>query len=144
MGGHGAQAAAQQALIEAAVEAKVKVYLNSDFGSDYDEQTWGAGDWESKKAHAANARALGLKTISIANGGFMSFTRYPFFGMVGPEWQIVEDGNSSFAVTDIPDAARYALRAIILAFQDPNSVPDRVRVYGDAKTLNEYAAVVER
>ncbi|KAF8315640.1 NAD(P)-binding protein [Clavulina sp. PMI_390] len=144
MGGQGASVGSEQALIKAASEAQVKVYFNSDFGSDYDEGTWGAASWEAKKAHAATARAFGLKTVSISNGVLMPFLRIPVLGVNGSEWEIIEDGNYSFALTHLPDVARYTLRAIILAYEDPSCIPDRVRVYSDAKTMNEYASIVER
>ncbi|KAF8321665.1 hypothetical protein DL93DRAFT_2072456, partial [Clavulina sp. PMI_390] len=122
MGGHGDQAESEKTLIEAASDAKVKVYFNSDFGSDYDKETWGTPGWEAKKAHASAARALGLKTVSIANGVFMPFLRTPFLG--------VKDGYSSFALIDMSDAGRYTLRAILLASL--------------IVTLNEYASIVQR
>lgn len=63
-----------------AAEAKVKVYFNSEFGSDYDPETWGSAVYEPKKAHRAAAEKLGLKTVAIATGAFSSFVRTPFFG----------------------------------------------------------------
>ncbi|KAF8321666.1 NAD(P)-binding protein [Clavulina sp. PMI_390] len=143
MGWNVGQLKSEQALIEAALEARVKVYFNSDFGVDYDEGTWGAPVLEGKETHVAAARAAGLRTVSIANGVFMPFLRTSFLGVNGHEWEIAEDGNSSYALIDISDAGRYTLRAIMLAHQDPSRIPDRVRVYGDSKTLNEYASIVE-
>ncbi|KAF8321663.1 hypothetical protein DL93DRAFT_2072448 [Clavulina sp. PMI_390] len=118
-----------------AAEAEIKVYFNSDFGADYDAATWGAAVCEDNQAHVARARALGLKTISIANGLFLPFLRTPLMGVNGSEWQITDDGDARLAVADLYDTGRYTLRAAILAFQDPSGVPDRLRVYSDMKTL---------
>ncbi|KAF8321664.1 NAD(P)-binding protein [Clavulina sp. PMI_390] len=146
MGGTGDQrpAASEQTVIEAAAKAGVKIYFPSDFGCDYSDETWGVPMWESKKAYAALARGLGLKTISVSSGLFMHLFLTSMLGFNLPEWEIPEDGNTPFALSDVSDVGRYTLRAIILARQDPKSVPDRLRVYSDAKTLNEYASIVER
>jgi len=143
-GGHGAQAPSEQILIEAAAEAKVKVYFNSDFGSDYDPETWGSAVYEPKKAHRAAAEKLGLKTVAIAPGSFAEAVRSPFFGINGDDWEISGDGNSPFALTTIRDIGHYAVRAVVLAHQDPVSFPSRLRIYSEVKTLNEYADINEK
>lgn len=54
-------------------------------------------------------------------------------GIHGDTWSLTGDGNIPFAVTDQGDIARYTARAAILAFNDPESIPRRLRVYSDLK-----------
>ena len=63
-----------------AAASGVKVYFNSDFGADYDPNTFDGDLWTAKKAHRAAAEKLGLKTIAFAVGSFGSFLLTPFFG----------------------------------------------------------------
>jgi len=145
MGGHGAQAANEQALIEAiAAVGTVKAYFNSDFGSDYDTETWGSSVFETKKEHRAAAEKLGIKAIGIAPGAFAQAVRSPFFGINDADWEITGDGNYPFALTDMADVGRYAVRAAILAHNEPDKVPSRLRIYGETKTFNEYADIHEK
>jgi uncharacterized protein YbjT (DUF2867 family) len=145
MGGHGAQAANEQTLIETiAAVGTVKAYFNSDFGSDYDPETWGSSVFETKKAHRAAAEKLGIKAIGVAPGAFAQGVRSPFFGVNGADWEITGDGNYPFALTDMTDIGRYTARAAILAHNDPDKVPSRLRVYGESKTFNEYADIHEK
>jgi len=145
MGGRGAQAANEQTLIEAiAAVGTVKAYFNSDFGSDYDPETWGSSVFETKKAHRAAAEKLGIKAIGIAPGAFSQSLRSPFFGINGADWEIIGDGNYPFAVTDMTDIGRYAVRAAILAHNEPDKVPSRLRIYSETKTFNEYADIHEK
>lgn len=65
-----------------AAEANVAIYFNSEFGSDYDCETWGSYLYELKKAHRMTAEKLGLKTIAIATGAFAESARSPFFGVL--------------------------------------------------------------
>jgi len=145
MGGHGAQAANEQTLIETiAAVGTIKAYFNSDFGSDYDPETWGSSVFETKKVHRAAAEKLGIKAIGIAPGAFAQSVRSPFFGVNGADWEITGDGNYPFALTDMTDIGRYAVRAAILAHNEPDKVPSRLRVYGESKTFNEYADIHEK
>jgi len=137
--------AANEALIETiAAVGSVKAYFNSDFGSDYDPETWGSSIFEAKKAHRAAAEKLGIKTVAIAPGAFGTAVRTPFFGINGADWEISGDGNFPYALTDIGDIGRYAMRAAILVYNEPEKVPSRLRVYGEIKTWNEYADIHEK
>jgi len=145
MGGHGAQKAAEQTLVEAiASVGTVKAYFNSDYGTDYDTETWGSSVYELKKAHRAAAEKLGVKTIAVATGAFAQGVRSPYFGVNGENWEITGDGKYPFAITDITDVGRYLTRAAILANEDPAKVPSRLRVYSEVKTWNEYADIHEK
>lgn len=59
----------------------VKAYFNSDFGTDYDPETWGSSAYEAKKAHRAAAEKLGIKTIAVAVSAFEQSFRSELFGM---------------------------------------------------------------
>ena len=61
-----------------ASEAGVKAYINSDFGSDYDPDTYGSAIWTPKKANREAAEKLGIKTVGISNGAFFNYMRTPF------------------------------------------------------------------
>lgn len=144
LGGHGAQAPVEKILIEAAAEAGVKTYFNSEFGSDYDLETWGSSVFEYKKAHRAAAEKLGLKVVAIATGGFSESLRSPFFGLNGDDWEISGDGNYPFAITAKRDIGLYTIRAILLAHKYPTSVPSRLRIYSEIKKFNEYVDITEQ
>jgi len=54
-------------------------------------------------------------------------------GINDADWEITGDGNYPFALTDMADIGRYTARAAILAHNEPNKVPSRLRVYGESK-----------
>jgi len=145
MGGHGAQASNEQSLIEAiAAVGTIKAYFNSDYGSDYEDETWGSSVFENKKVHREAAEKLGIKTVAVATGAFAQALRSPYFGINGADWEISGDGNFPFAITDMSDIGRYVARAAIVVHNEPEKVPRSLRVYSETKTLNEYASIHEQ
>jgi hypothetical protein len=66
-------------LIIAAAEG-VKVYFPSEWGSDYDINTYGSPIYEVKKKHNEAAEKLGLKVVAIATGFFASVVRSTVLG----------------------------------------------------------------
>ena len=65
-------------------------------------------------------------------------------GINGADWEITGDGNYPFALTDMTDIGRYAVRAAILAHDDPDRVPSRLRVYGETKYVRRHDLVFPR
>lgn len=54
-------------------------------------------------------------------------------GVDGDDWEIPGDGNYPFAITSRRDIGLYTTRAVVLAYNDPASVPSRLRVYSETK-----------
>lgn len=83
-------------------------------------------------------------------------------GINGADWEIPGDGDYPFALTDMTDIGRYTARAAILAYNEPDKVPSRLRVYSEVKyvhcaciilhkpcsdlprTFNQYADIQEK
>jgi hypothetical protein len=64
---------------------------------------------------------------------------YP--GINGADWEISGDGNYPFDLTDMTDIGRYTARAAILAYNEPDRVPSRLRVYSEVKYVHSASIV---
>ncbi|KAF8330858.1 uncharacterized protein EI90DRAFT_3124062 [Cantharellus anzutake] len=136
---------ARRNLINAAVAAKIKAYVPSEYGSDMDVNPYPLPMFEEKQAHLREAKAAGLKTISLLTGFFLETIFSPPFGFISATntWNLPDSGSNRFAVTSMADIGRYTLRAVILVFEEPEKALEKLRILGDNSTLDEYAAAFE-
>lgn len=70
----------------------------------------------------------------------------PFFGFDTEKgvYSMLGDPSKRFTLTSINDVASSVLQLSILAAANPNSVPDHVRISGDAKAPNEVAELMQK
>lgn len=72
-----------------------------------------------------------------------SFCKWFGFDNVAEEWTFVGDGNVPLAVTSEEDVGRFTTEAVLLALQDPTSVPSIVRTQSSNESLLDYAAIMD-
>jgi len=137
--------AAEDNLVRAAVAAGVKVYFPSEWGSDLEISPYPSPILGRKQKHVDQARDAGLKTIVFVIGLFSELILSPVFGFWTPPniLNIPDAGHHRVAFTSKNHIVQYALRAVILAFEDPTNFPDKIRVWDDDSTWDDYAKAIE-
>jgi len=143
--GIGGTEVVEEHLIHAAVAAGVKVYFPSEWGSDLELSTYPSPLLDRKTKHVEDARKAGLKTVIFVIGLFSELILSPVFEFWTPPntLNIPDAGHHRVAFTSKNHIVQYALRAVILAFQDPQTFPNKIRVWDEDGTLDEYAAAIE-
>ncbi|KAK9464878.1 hypothetical protein V1512DRAFT_243212 [Lipomyces arxii] len=128
-------------LADAADAAGVKTYFCSDFGSDYRYLLLIYEVLTPKAIHADYARTKSFKTIQSANGLFMPFWSYGFFGhdFKNGTATFFGDGTQDVATTDLKDIG---LSVASVAYRD--DIPEYLLIRGDHMTLNESVALYEK
>jgi len=144
--GIGGTEVVEKNLIHAAVAAGVKVYFPSEWGSDLEISPYSSPLLDRKTQHVEEAREAGLKTVIFVIGLFSELILSPVFGFWTPPntLNIPDVGSHRVAFTSKNHIVQYALRAVILAFQDPKNFPDKIRVWDEDGTWDEYAVAIER
>jgi hypothetical protein len=66
-----------------------------------------------------------------------------FLGIHGDTWEISGDGTTPFALTSMEDIGRFVVRATLLAHNEPDRVPARLRVFSDLKCAVAYIRLSE-
>ncbi|KAF8330864.1 uncharacterized protein EI90DRAFT_1105358 [Cantharellus anzutake] len=138
--------AAQKSLVQAAVASKVKVYFPSEWGTDLDVSPYPFPPLDAKTEHVEEARKAGLKTVVFVVGVFSDIILLPISGwFTAPNTVHIPDSGKNKAVfTAKKHIVQYALQAVILAAQDPAKFPDKVRVWDDNRSWDEYTAELEQ
>ncbi|KAG8938175.1 hypothetical protein FRC04_009318 [Tulasnella sp. 424] len=134
---------------QAAAEAGVKVYFPNEFVADARVLDFEHPLYKMKVAHAKRARELGagkMKVVSVYSGQFLE---YLFWGgaMVGLDtsnrtYTVAGLPTNKFTVTSLTDIGKALARLSILAADSPTSVPDHVRLSGDAVSFTDLARIV--
>ncbi|KAF8333254.1 uncharacterized protein EI90DRAFT_646928 [Cantharellus anzutake] len=137
---------AQDNLLQAALASKVKVYFPSEWGVDLDISPYPFPALNVKTKHVEEARQAGLKTVVFVVGLFSELILAPIFGCwTAPNAvNIPDSGKRKGVFTCKKHIVQYALRAVILASQDPAKFPDKVRVWDDNRPWDEYVAELEQ
>lgn len=134
------------ASVDAAVENKVKLYIPSEFGSDYNKNP----NSEFKPAFSPKidtinyAKSKGLKTIQIITGFFTEwFVPGPFLTGLDTEkatFQLYGDGKITIATTSLVDVGNVVAS---VASKSPKDLPEIIRVQGSTPTYLEIADFYE-
>ncbi|KIO26435.1 hypothetical protein M407DRAFT_24284 [Tulasnella calospora MUT 4182] len=134
---------------QAAAEAGVKVYFPNEFVADARLLDFEHPLYKMKVTHAKRARELGsgkMKVVSVYSGQFLD---YLFWGgaMIGLDtvnrtYTVSGLPANKFGITSMADVGTALARFSILAAENPASVPDHVRLSGDAVSFAELATVV--
>lgn len=140
---------ARDTYVRAAIEAGVKVYFPNDFVADPRGFDFQHPVYNMKVAHSKAARELGsgkTKVISVYPGQFLEY----LFGagaMVGLDtlnrtYTVAGQPANKFSVTSTADIGLALARLSVLAVENPASVPDHVRLSGDAVSIADLAKLV--
>jgi nucleoside-diphosphate-sugar epimerase len=124
-------------LLEAAVKSGVSRFVPSDYSVDYFKLNYGEHvnlDMRKKVFEAIEKSGIGY-TIFL-NGAFMEIFSAPFFNTIDFENGTVNfwgEGNETFDLTTMPDAAKYIASAVF----DDSTLNKIVHIAGDETTMNE-------
>jgi len=139
----------KNAFAKAAVDAGVKVYFAPEYGSDTSFSKVKHTFFTDRQRHLEDARKIGqgrLKVIALSTGAFLEYLLSPFFGIdiknkVSEAWGSPDVKMSTTAINDIAHAIA---QTAVLAANDPNSVPDDIRIQGDVTSHQEVADLVSK
>ena len=131
---------------DAAAAAKAKLYLPSEFGSDINKTGNYKPLFKGKIDALEYARSLGLKTVSIINGGFSEWLlSVPLLGGVNfPEegqFQYYGDINSKFGTTSLVDIGKVVASVVA---KDPATLPEEVIVSAENVSLRTLKEAYEK
>jgi len=136
---------------QAAVDADVKVYIPNNFGIDHRPLDFDHVFTSGKVAHGEYARSIGrgkLKVVSFLTEEFLEYAIMlgPLMGMdfKNRTFTAVGDPKAKGTFTSLGDIGRAVARGSILAIQDPSSVPEYVRISGDALSFQDIADIVTK
>jgi len=136
---------------QAAVDAGVKIYVPNDFGIDHRLLDYEHVVPAGKVAHEKFARRIGegkVKVISFYTGEFLEYgiKLGSLIGLdfKGRKFEAVGSPTPKTSLTSLGDIGRVVARSVILAVQDPSSVPDIVRSSGDAYSVQDFADLVTK
>jgi uncharacterized protein YbjT (DUF2867 family) len=134
-------------VVNAASEQHVKVFVPSNFGSDFTVTTYGAAI-QPKIDSGNEAKSLGLKVVDIDTGLFLDWV----YGVIAnPQFLSIDiekglysrpgDGETKIAVSFLADIGSYVASAVTKPLDE---VPTHLRVYSSITTHNEVAALYEK
>jgi NmrA-like family len=137
----------KDALLEAIVGSGVKVYIPSEFGTNHyitnypDNKTF-----QPKAHHFEEAKSKGLKVVGIFTSLMMEQCFFKWLGFDNEKevWNIVGDGDVPVSLTANEDVGRFTVEAAIMAYQEPDKIPERVIISTVTKTFQEYAAILDK
>ncbi|CAN6626645.1 hypothetical protein TRVA0_011S00254 [Trichomonascus vanleenenianus] len=131
--------------IDAAVENKVKLFIPSEFGTDYRHST-SKKPFQSKIDTVAYAQGKGLKTVSVLNGlfGDMLVNIPAVIGIKAQtnSFERFGDGDAKLSVSFSSDIGNSV--AELATTEHPEQLPDYVRIQSDVVSFNEIANAYER
>lgn len=133
-------------VVEAAIKAGVRLFFPSDYG--FDPRTvivHYANTLKHKDSMVELARSKGMKTVVLCNGSFHEWTVDPVaYGLdfnSKTTWERIGSGNQTITCTSTKDVA---MSLVSLAWRDPNSLSDYVRIHGDSISPNQVLEACQR
>ena len=134
-------------LLEACYRSGVKVYIPSEFGTNHYITNYTDNKTFAPKAHHfEEAKEKIPKVIGIFTSLMMeqAFFKWLGFDNAKEEWRIVGDGDVPVSLTAREDVGRFTVETSIMAFQEPEKVPESVVIDSCTHTLQEYAAILDK
>lgn len=137
----------KEALLKAMEGAGVKVYIPSEFGTNHyitnypDNKTF-----EPKAHHLKDAKAKIPKVCAIFTSLIMEVAFFKGLGFDNEKevWNIVGDGDVPVSLTAKEDVGHFTTETAIMAFQEPDEIPESVIISTVTMTFQEYAAVFDK
>jgi hypothetical protein len=137
----------KDALLKAMVGAGVKVYIPSEFGTNHYISNYSDNATFAPKAHHfEEAKASGLKVVGIFTSLMMEQTFIKWLGFDNEKevWNIVGPGDVPVSLSARDDVGRFTVEAAIIAYHEPDKVPEKAQIYTVTHTLTEYAAILDK
>lgn len=135
-------------LLEAIAAAGVKVYIPSEFGTNHYITNYTDNETFAPKAHHfEDAKSKkDLKVVGIFTSLMMeqAFIRWLGFDNDKEEWEIVGPGDVPVSLTSRDDVGRFTVEAAIMAYHEPDKVPEKAQIYTVTHTLRDYAAILDK
>jgi NmrA-like family len=137
----------KEALVDAAARNKVSVYIPSEFGTYYYITNYPHHPiFELKAHHFEEAKKKIPKVTAIFTSLMMEQSLFKGLGFDNEKeiWSIVGPGDVPVSLTANDDVGRFTAEACIMAYQEPEKVPDKLVVYSSTMTFQEYAAILDK
>jgi NmrA-like family len=137
----------KNALLEAISRSGVKVYIPSEFGANhYITNYRDNATFINKAHHLKDAQAKVPKVVAIFPSLMVeqAFIKWAGFDNEKEVWSIVGPGDMPVSLTAKEDVGRFTVEAAIMAFHEPEKVPELAQIYSVTKTLQEYAATLDK
>jgi NmrA-like family len=137
----------KDALLEAIVRAGVKVYIPSEFGTNHYITNYPDNKTFAPKAHHfVEAKAKVPKVVAIFPSLMMEAAFFKRLGFDNEKevWNIVGDGDVPVSLTAKDDVGRFTIETAIMAYQQPDIIPERVVISTVTMPLRDYAAILDK
>jgi hypothetical protein len=137
----------KEALVDAIVKAGVKVYIPSEFGTyHYVSNYRNHRLFELKAHHFENAKRRVPKVVGIFTALMMEQAFFKDLGFDNEKevWTIVGDGDVPVSVTSNKDCGLFTVETAIMAYQQPDQVPEMVVISSATLTFKQYAEVFDK
>jgi len=134
-------------LLDAIAGAAVKVYIPSEFGTNHYITNYRDNPTFAPKAHHfEDAKAKGLKVVGIFTSLIMeqSFIKWLGFDNDKEVWDTVGAGDVPVSLTARDDVGKFTIEAAIMAYHEPDKVPEKALVNTVTHTLREYADILDK
>lgn len=86
------------------------------------------------------------QVVGIFTSLIMEQTFFKWLGFDNEKeaWNIVGDGDVPISLTAREDVGRFTMEAAIMAYRQPEKVPERVITYSCTHTFQEYATILDK
>jgi len=137
----------KEALVDAAARNKVSVYIPSEFGTYYYPTNYPNHPiFELKAHHFAEAKKKIPKVVAIFTSLIMEqgFFRDLGFDNEKEVWTIVGPGDVPVSFTANDDVGRFTVEAAIMAYEEPDKIPNKLVIYSSTMTFQQYAEIFDK
>jgi len=134
-------------LVDALEKAGVTVYIPSEFGTYHYVSNYRNHPIFAVKAHHfEDAKKRIPKVVGIYTALMMEQAFFKPLGFDNEKevWNIVGDGDVPVSVTANDDVGKFTTEAAIMAFQEPDKIPDHLVISSCTMTFQEYAAAFDK
>jgi len=134
-------------LLEAVAKSGVKVYIPSEFGTNHEITNYADNATFAPKAHHFHDAVAKIpKVVGIYTSLMMEQTFIKWLGFDNDKevWEIVGKGDVPVSITSRDDVGRFTVEAAIMAFQEPDKVPQKCQIHTVTMTLQQYANVLDK
>ena len=132
----------KEALVNAMSNAKVSVYIPSEFGTYHYLSNYRSHPMFKLKAHHfEDSKKKIPKVVGIFTALMMEQAFFKPLGFDNEKeiWTIVGDGDVPVSVTSNTDVGKFTTEAAIMAFQEPDKIPEHLVISSCTMTFQEYA-----
>jgi NmrA-like family len=136
----------KEILVDTIAKTGVSVYIPSEFGTyHYVSNYQNHPMFKLKAHHFEEAKRRVEKIVGIFTGLMMEqmFSRDLGFDNEKEVWTVVGNGDVPVSVLSNADAGHFTVEAAILAYEEPEKIPDKLVISSATMTFQQYAEVLD-